>query len=152
MAARVEEHLREFIASGQPGQRLPANEKLAPLIRPPASVREAAAVAPAVKYKLVRDGLIDQLGGVFRIPVVLPEGSLPGEDGLLAPRQVAAAASVTVETVRKWGDTGRLTVVTRTASGHRRFRERQVRELVAERAAQKSRASNGLASPGTADP
>jgi len=54
----------------------------------------------------------------------------PDEDRLLTPGEVAAMFRVTTETVRRWSKTGKLTVI-RTPGGRPRYREAEVRALLA---------------------
>ena len=49
---------------------------------------------------------------------------------LLTPSEVAAMFRVSTKTVGKWAQAGKLETV-RTLGGHRRFREAQVRRLLA---------------------
>ena len=64
-----------------------------------------------------------------------PRACLPPDfaagDGLLTPAEVAALFRVAPKTVGRWGKAGKLTPV-RTPGGHRRFRESEVRALLAE--------------------
>lgn len=53
-----------------------------------------------------------------------------GSDPLLTPAEVAALFRVVPETVTRWAKAGKLDAI-RTLGGHRRFRESQVRELLA---------------------
>ncbi len=55
------------------------------------------------------------------------------QERLLRPKQVAALFSVDPTTVSKWARKGRLSSI-RTLGGHRRFRETEVRALLAESA------------------
>lgn len=55
---------------------------------------------------------------------------MPG-DRLLTPREVAAMFRVDPKTVSRWAASGRIGSV-RTPGGHRRFREAEVRRLLAE--------------------
>lgn len=54
---------------------------------------------------------------------------LAGRDKLLTPGFVAELMSVDAKTVSRWAAAGRLTAV-RTAGGHRRFLESEVRALL----------------------
>jgi excisionase family DNA binding protein len=54
---------------------------------------------------------------------------LPGEP-LLTPQEVAAMFRVDPKTVTRWARDGRLSSV-RTLGGHRRYRESEVRKLLA---------------------
>jgi DNA-binding transcriptional MerR regulator len=60
----------------------------------------------------------------------------------LTCRDVAGMAGVTTETVRTWGDTGKLPV-TRTRSGIRLFRMADVTAFVAARVARVHRGGDG---------
>ena len=51
---------------------------------------------------------------------------------MLATRDVAALFSVDPSTVQDWANAGKLSVI-RTLGGHRRYRESEVRALLAER-------------------
>ena len=60
-----------------------------------------------------------------------PEAPLPGQDGpLLTAGEVAALFRVDPKTVGRWAKAGRLPSF-RTMGGHRRFREVEVRALIA---------------------
>ena len=52
------------------------------------------------------------------------------DDNLLTPAEVAALFKVDVKSVTRWAKAGKLTSV-RTLGGHRRFRESEVRRLLA---------------------
>ncbi len=54
-----------------------------------------------------------------------------GHDRLLTPGEVAAMFRVDPKTVSRWAQAGKLTAI-RTLGGHRRFRESEVRERLAE--------------------
>ena len=54
---------------------------------------------------------------------------------LLTPGEVARMFRVTPKTVARWANTGRLASV-RTLGGHRRYRERDVSEVLTEQARQ----------------
>jgi excisionase family DNA binding protein len=57
-------------------------------------------------------------------------GPLPaGAEALLTPAEVRALFRVDPKTVVRWANAGKLTAV-RTPGGHRRYREREVRELL----------------------
>ena len=60
----------------------------------------------------------------------LPQPSPQGEP-LLTPGEVAAIFRVDPKTVTRWASTGRLRSV-RTPGGHRRFKESEVKKLLAE--------------------
>lgn len=54
-----------------------------------------------------------------------------GQDQLLTPGEVAALFRVDPKTVTRWATAGRIGSI-RTPGGHRRFRESEVRTLLAE--------------------
>lgn len=54
----------------------------------------------------------------------------PGRDRLLTPGEVAALFRVDPKTVTRWAAAGRIGSI-RTPGGHRRFRESEVRALLA---------------------
>lgn len=53
-----------------------------------------------------------------------------GHEALLTPGEVAVLFRVDPKTVSRWAKAGKLSSV-RTLGGHRRFRESEIRELVA---------------------
>lgn len=53
------------------------------------------------------------------------------EDELLTPSEVARRFKVDPKTVTRWAKAGKLTSI-RTLGGHRRFREKEVQELLRE--------------------
>lgn len=55
---------------------------------------------------------------------------LPGTEPLLTPAEVAAMFRVDPKTVTRWAKAGKLTSI-RTLGGHRRYRESEVRALLA---------------------
>jgi excisionase family DNA binding protein len=55
---------------------------------------------------------------------------VPVTDPLLTPAEVATLFRVDPKTVTSWAQTGKLTSI-RTLGGHRRYREHEVRELLA---------------------
>jgi len=59
-----------------------------------------------------------------------PVPDLAAEEPLMTPAEVAAMFRVAPKTVMRWVKEGRLTAV-RTPGGHRRFREPEVRALLA---------------------
>lgn len=65
--------------------------------------------------------------------VLAPLGAGPtlGNDSLLKPGEVAALFRVDPKTVTRWAKAGKLSAV-RTLGGHRRFRETEIRALVAQ--------------------
>lgn len=54
-----------------------------------------------------------------------------GQDQLLTPGEVASLFRVDPKTVTRWATAGRIGSI-RTPGGHRRFRESEVRALLAE--------------------
>ncbi|WP_218119915.1 BldC family transcriptional regulator [Actinopolyspora mzabensis] len=54
-----------------------------------------------------------------------------GQDHLLTPGEVAAMFRVDPKTVTRWATAGRIGSI-RTPGGHRRFRESEVRTMLAE--------------------
>jgi excisionase family DNA binding protein len=54
----------------------------------------------------------------------------PDADVLLTPSEVAALFRVDPKTVTRWAKSGKLTSI-RTLGGHRRYREIEVRQLLA---------------------
>lgn len=58
-------------------------------------------------------------------------------DELLGPYDASKIANVSAQTVRTWGDQGKLTVI-RTAGGMRLFRRSEVEQLAQKRQAQGS--------------
>ena len=59
-------------------------------------------------------------------------GRLPEADELLTPAEVAALFRVDPKTVTRWAKAGKLSSI-RTLGGHRRYRESEVRALLAGR-------------------
>jgi excisionase family DNA binding protein len=57
-------------------------------------------------------------------------GALPESDKLLVPAEVATMFRVDPKTVTRWAKAGKLTSI-RTLGGHRRYRETEVRALIA---------------------
>jgi excisionase family DNA binding protein len=57
-------------------------------------------------------------------------GVMGDEDRLLTPSEVAATFRVDPKTVTRWAKAGRLSSI-RTLGGHRRYRESEVRVLLA---------------------
>lgn len=55
---------------------------------------------------------------------------IPEAEPLLTPAEVAAMFRVDPKTVTRWARAGKLTSI-RTPGGHRRYREREVRALLA---------------------
>ncbi|WP_344685895.1 BldC family transcriptional regulator [Saccharopolyspora taberi] len=55
----------------------------------------------------------------------------PGQEQLLTPGEVASLFRVDPKTVTRWATAGRIGSI-RTPGGHRRFRESEVRALLAE--------------------
>jgi excisionase family DNA binding protein len=54
---------------------------------------------------------------------------VPPDERLLTPSEVAALFRVDPKTVTRWAKAGRLTSI-RTLGGHRRFREKEVLDLL----------------------
>lgn len=54
----------------------------------------------------------------------------PEPEPLLTPQEVATMFRVDPKTVTRWAKNGKLTSI-RTLGGHRRYREREVRDLLA---------------------
>jgi excisionase family DNA binding protein len=52
-------------------------------------------------------------------------------ESLLTPAEVAAMFRVDPKTVTRWAKTGKLTSI-RTLGGHRRYRENEIRRLLAD--------------------
>lgn len=59
----------------------------------------------------------------------MSEIAVPESEPLLTPREVAELFGVDSKTVNRWGDRERLEIV-RTPGGHRRYRAREVVELL----------------------
>ncbi len=55
--------------------------------------------------------------------------SLPNQEVLLTPAEVAALFSVDPKTVTRWAKAGKLTAI-RTLGGHRRYRQSEVMGLL----------------------
>jgi DNA-binding transcriptional MerR regulator len=53
-------------------------------------------------------------------------------DRLLRPAKVQKLYGVTPSTLRNWATSGKIRAAQRTAGGHRRYRESDVRSLLAE--------------------
>ena len=70
-----------------------------------------------------------RVAGLALVPV--GAGMTVGTEALLTPREVAALFRVDPKTVSRWAEAGKLSAV-RTLGGHRRFREAEVRALVAQ--------------------
>ncbi|MHA6801440.1 BldC family transcriptional regulator [Bounagaea algeriensis] len=62
---------------------------------------------------------------------VTTQQSQNGQEQLLTPGEVAAMFRVDPKTVTRWATAGRIGSI-RTPGGHRRFRESEVRTLLAE--------------------
>lgn len=56
-------------------------------------------------------------------------------DHLLSPGKAALALGVSIKTIDRWRELGKLEVATITEGGHRRYRRSDVEALAAERAA-----------------
>jgi excisionase family DNA binding protein len=63
----------------------------------------------------------------------------PTEEALLTPAEVAAMFRVDPKTVTRWAKAGKLTAI-RTLGGHRRYRETEVREILAASVPEQRRA------------
>ncbi len=63
--------------------------------------------------------------------VTTQQQSQNGQEQLLTPGEVAAMFRVDPKTVTRWATAGRIGSI-RTPGGHRRFRESEVRTLLAE--------------------
>lgn len=63
-------------------------------------------------------------------PPRVTSGSVPDSEALLTPAEVAAMFRVDPKTVTRWAKAGKLTSL-RTPGGHRRYREAEVRALLA---------------------
>jgi excisionase family DNA binding protein len=50
---------------------------------------------------------------------------------LLTPREAAAMFRVKTQTIARWADSGKLTII-RTPTGYRRYRESEIRALLEE--------------------
>src|SRR5512135_349917 len=64
-------------------------------------------------------------------------GSMPEAEPLLTPAEVATMFRVDPKTVTRWARAGKLTSI-RTLGGHRRYRENEVRALLADVPQQRS--------------
>jgi excisionase family DNA binding protein len=63
--------------------------------------------------------------------IISNQGPQGGQaERLMLPREVAAAFRVEPKTVTRWANAGKLTAI-RTVGGHRRYRESEVRLLIA---------------------
>jgi excisionase family DNA binding protein len=60
----------------------------------------------------------------------MPTARIPESEPLLTPAEVASMFRVDPKTVTRWAKAGRLTSI-RTLGGHRRYRETEVRALLA---------------------
>ncbi|WP_062071084.1 BldC family transcriptional regulator [Demequina sediminicola] len=58
-------------------------------------------------------------------------GTMQEPEKLLTPSEVAAIFRVDPKTVTRWAKVGKLSAI-RTLGGHRRFREAEVQELLAQ--------------------
>lgn len=79
-----------------------------------------------IKGHPTRQALIEQVRR--QAPGLLNEGA----EATLTPAEVAEVFRVNPKTVTTWANTGRLTTI-RTPGGHRRFLEKEVLALLAER-------------------
>jgi excisionase family DNA binding protein len=57
---------------------------------------------------------------------------VPAHEDLLTPAEVAAMFRVDPKTVTRWAQAGRVSSI-RTPGGHRRYRESEIRALLANR-------------------
>ncbi len=102
-------------------------------------------VPPAVAPMAQADDRVHDLSGPFRTEgtagrmvgtaVVVEEGDdvaslSPEPEPLLTPAEVAAMFRVDPKTVTRWAKAGKLTSI-RTLGGHRRYRQAEVRALLA---------------------
>mgnify|MGYP001170022358 CR=1 FL=1 len=74
-----------------------------------------------------------------------------GQEQLLTPGEVAALFRVDPKTVTRWATAGRIGSI-RTPGGHRRFRESEVRTLLAELTSDVGRSSWAAGSHAPASP
>lgn len=61
-----------------------------------------------------------------------PTSESDESDKLLTPAEVAAMFRVNPKTVTRWARAGKISAI-RTLGGHRRFRKREIEELLARR-------------------
>ena len=61
----------------------------------------------------------------------LPMNRLQGAENLLTPSEVATLFRVDPKTVTRWAKSGKLTAI-KTLGGHRRYRESEVKALLAK--------------------
>lgn len=66
----------------------------------------------------------------LRLQNPAPRPSADREDRFLTPKEVAALFRVDPKTVTRWAAAGRIGAI-RTPGGHRRFRESEIRALLA---------------------
>lgn len=77
------------------------------------------------KIREVRPDLLDEAP-----PVSAKSSRTPEAEPLLTPAEVATMFRVDPKTVTRWAKAGKLTSI-RTLGGHRRYRETEVRNLLA---------------------
>jgi excisionase family DNA binding protein len=70
--------------------------------------------------------------GRHRPAIEVWQVTIENTERLLTPRQVAVLFRVDPKTVTRWASSGRVGSI-RTPGGHRRFRESEIRALLAER-------------------
>jgi excisionase family DNA binding protein len=73
---------------------------------------------------------LDVTGGVLHEGVPAMSARTPDAEPLLTPAEVATMFRVDPKTVTRWAKAGKLTSI-RTLGGHRRYRESEVRALLA---------------------
>src|SRR5690606_15749602 len=83
-----------------------------------------------------RTWMLDELGlpamvhRVFRVEETSMTTPVENTEALLTPSEVATLFRVDPKTVTRWAKAGKLSSI-RTLGGHRRYRESEVRELLA---------------------
>ena len=75
--------------------------------------------------------MTDRTGVAGVAPILRSAGQTILNEALLTPGEVAAIFRVDPKTVTRWAQAGKLSTV-RTLGGHRRFREAEIRALVAQ--------------------
>ena len=71
-----------------------------------------------------------QVAAGDRVGIAMTTLERPEAEKLLTPAEVAALFRVDPKTVTRWAKAGKLTSI-RTLGGHRRYRESEVRKLLA---------------------
>lgn len=71
-----------------------------------------------------------QVAAGDRVGIAMTTQERPEAEKLLTPAEVAALFRVDPKTVTRWAKAGKLTSI-RTLGGHRRYRESEVRKLLA---------------------